>query len=219
MAGARSKRPTIGTETKEYLDSSEVLRGLGRRIAQERPLGLLVAEGRRRGYVPAKKPEDALGFRHTFKATEDIQPPKGSTTAPVRELSFELSAQSFTNTKRGSADRAGILAITLEAGTNSLKREMFIEVPGGNFAQARELVVKDDAVVLAHSWSSAFRRCMSDHGCPAVYSCSWNYGFVGWLMCVFSSSWACGVWWLPCQVCAGCNCSWWCSWAVGCCRQ
>jgi len=220
MARRLPKGPKISKETMEYLDPSEVSRGLERRAATERPLGLLVAEARRRGYAPGTKVEHFIGFRRAFRAAEDIQPPKGSTEAPIRELSIELSAQSFISTKKGSRDHAGIVVVTLQAGSNSKRDEMFIEVPGGNFAQAREFVVRNDAVVRARSWTTRYVKCMYDVGCyTAVKECMEEFGLSAkFVQCILEYMYACYIMDPICKLCASCNCAWWCRWAVGCCK-
>lgn len=216
-----AKGPRIASETTEYLDPGEVLRGWERRT-KERPIGLLVAEARRRGYEPGTTVEDVLCLKKTVRAEEDIRPPKGSTEAPVRDVSLEWYVHSFTNTKRGSKNRAGIMAITVQAGSNIQRYEMFSEAPSGNWNKAREFKVKGNAVVPAHSWLSRWVTCIASV-CPgkcvdAFWRCYYTVtspSISNLMKCVLRLNLcvACVPW---CAACVTCDCHWTCKWAFGC---
>ena len=219
----RRRRLKIAAQTTEYRDPTDVLRGFERRAARERPLGLLIAEAQRRGYRPRTRPEDVLGFTQTFRASEDIQPPKGSREAPVRDFSFELSVQSFS--KPRARDQAAVATFTLTAGSNTRTQHVLLEAPEGDFARAREFEVReeDETIARTRSYWSAVGNCMEVRGgrtCILSFIGCVPVGiFFTWVAYIGCIIGVCALAFIDCCVCAGCNCRWWCAWGTGCCKQ
>jgi hypothetical protein len=211
-----SQRPVFTSETFELFEPAKVLRDIQARVSADRPLGLLVAEVRQRGYEPAKGAQNVVGFRHSAKSVQPVKPPKGATGAAVQDASFEIRVQDYA--KRGTRDRAAVLTATVKAGGNSDTYQALLEAPRGDFSHAREFMVKGNAVVPANSWWSAARSCVTKN-CTSVcvsslFTCSGTWA--AYIACIAAK---CGLCWLKCAACATCNCKWWCKWAAGCCKQ
>lgn len=228
MARKPIKGPKIAFDTTEHLDPGDVVKGFEKRASREPPMGLLMSEARRRGYMPETKAKDVWGVRRTLRLAEDLQPPKGSSEAPVRELSVEIDIQSFTKpkskSKPKSKDQCAVMTITTTAGGNHRQTlDMLLEAPGGDLAHIREYKVKGNAVVRAHSTTDTWLLCMQYRGdwlCgAAMIACvpiAAGLSIAGYLFCI---AYACiGVWTL-CAWCAACRCVWPCKiWPIGCCR-
>jgi hypothetical protein len=209
-------RPNFTTELFEVFESAKVLREIQARISTDRPLGLLAAEAKKRGFAPATGTRNVAGFRETVKAAQPIKPPRGTTGRPVEEASIDVRVQDYV--KRGTRDRVAVLTVTTKAGANSESYEALLEAPGGDFSQAREFRVKGNAVIPAKSWWTAARRCVTS-SCSSVcvaslFTCTGTWA--AYLLCIAAK---CGGCWLKCAACATCNCRWWCRWATGCCRR
>lgn len=219
---ARRKPPKglkIAVDTTEHLDPQETLRVLERRATRERPLGLLVSEARRRGYTPGTKTEDIFGVKRTLRLAEDIQPPKGSAEAPVRDLSLEIVAQSFTKSR--SKDLGAVMTITVTGGNNRQTEDMLLEAPGGDLSRLYEYNVKGDAVVRANSPTDRLITCMEVRGdvlcVSSLLTCiPLCVTIPAYLYCLI---YTCMAHFTLCAYCAACHCAWWCKgWPIGCCR-
>ncbi len=208
--------PSIVYETREMLDPAVVLQSLTARAVKEPDLSLLFTEVQRRGYKPVAGPKASLGYRETCRADQDVKPPAGTTGAAIRDLSFELSLQSFS--KPQSRDQAAVATVTISAGMNIETYTILLEAPNGNFAQASEFLVKNNAVVKASSWWTCINRCVR-RSCTsacieAAFTCSGTWAAYIW--CFLAKCGSCGG---KCLVCCTCNCKWWCRWISGCCRR
>ena len=207
----------IRLDQTEILDAPTAARGLENRLGQAQgKLKKLDDEARRRGYKPATGPKAEVGIRQKYRADKPVQPGQGDQGQPVQEVDFELSLRALE--KSNSQDQASIATVRITAGQTTQEYAMLLEAPGGNFAQAREYKVENDQVVAANSWWTATRSCVVG-SCTSVcvgalVTCSGTWA--AYLLCLAV---ACGGCWVKCTACATCNCSWWCRWAAGCCRQ
>jgi len=207
--------PNISSEKIELIDSATVLKSMTEKTATG-PLQLLAVHGKSLGYTLATSPKDTYGTRHTIRAVEAVNPPPGEKGLPIQEVSLEFHVQNFT--KARSKDQGALVSITIRAGNNVETREMLLDAPGGDFSQAKEYFVKDNKVIPAKSWWTAVLACLRKNCITVCVSsligCTGTWA--AYLACVAV---ACGGCWVKCLACAGCNCKWWCKWAVGCCKQ
>jgi hypothetical protein len=216
-----NRRLTMGIEIildqTEILDARTVGQGLQKRRGQAKgKLKKLDDEARKRGYKPKTGPRAQFGLRQKYRAREEVKPGPGEKGSPVQELTFELSLSELE--KDNSTDQAAIATVRIEAGDNVEEYDMFLEALDGDFLDAREFMVEKDKVVLANSWWSATRTCLTSTCASACVSslitCSGAWS--AYLLCVAG---ICGGCWAKCTACATCDCRWWCRWAAGCCRQ
>jgi hypothetical protein len=209
------QRPiAVASESLELLDHATAFDMARTRLAERPELRTLHDEARTRGFSVRDRPEDAFGIRVRSTATADVRPPRGEPGAPVRTVEFELAGQSFS---RGD-DEGALATAVVRGGRNELAYHFLLEAPGGNFQQAREFAVENDAVVEALSWWTAWTGCLS-RDCAStclgsLLSCAGTWAAYFW--CVVA---ACGGCVLKCAGCATCDCGWWCRWAAGCCSQ
>jgi hypothetical protein len=215
-------RPDVRSVTRELLDPDEVLKEIKKRRGQG-GLKKLAAEGSKRGYKPVDSADEVLGYRQIFEATREQRPrlidrrrqPDLSDEA-VSKVEFEFLAQSAR--KQRARGEAAIAVATISAGKNKDEYEMLLEAPDGDFARFTELTIDETGkVVEADSWWTAFTGCLPQCGGPCLTALAECRGtWIEYIGCVLWRCVGCGV---KCAGCATCSCSWWCSWAVGCCRQ
>lgn len=157
------------------------------------------------------KPEKKAGKNAYFGATETLKSNDGKTAT------FDIKLQSYN--KAGSKDKGAVGIVTAKSGRNSETYEFSLLAPSGDFEKAVEFTVdRNKKVQKAKSWYTRWRRCLRDR-CATVclgslVTCSGTWAAYFW--CVVA---ACGGCVLRCSGCASCNCSFWCRWAVGCCRD
>jgi hypothetical protein len=165
------------------------------------------------GYAPATTQKDLFGIRHTVQAATPVRDPASGAT--VSAVTFEFHFQNLVNPKSKTAYAIGVA--TISAGAFSESYELLLEAPNGSIRNSREWTIKGGQVVRAHSWWSKMSRCLTGRCAgvcaAALAACSGTW--VAYLGCVIV---ACGGCWVVCGACASCSCSWWCRWAVGCCR-
>lgn len=96
------------------------------------------------GYIPSKNSSDHLGFSYTAIPCKEIQPPPGIKASPIKKVTSEIVIQSFI--KEGTKNHAAIVCITLKGGDSTKIREMFIEVPDGNYSFVKENIIRNGKV-------------------------------------------------------------------------
>jgi hypothetical protein len=205
----------IASEMVELLDPLRISEDFSKRIAKGAPK-LLVEEGKRLGFTLVTDSKMAYGLRHTVRAIKAIEPPKGETGTPISEASFEIQVHNLIKSR--SKEQAAIVSVTVRAGNNVETRDMLMHTTDGNFVKAKEYIVTDNKVVLAHSWWTSTQKCIKSN-CTmvciaALLTCTGTWS--AYLACLAVT---CGTCWVKCAACVGCNCKWWCKWATGCCKQ
>lgn len=157
------------------------------------------------------KPEKTAGKNAFFGATETVKSDDGKTAT------FDIKVQSYS--KAGSKDKAAVVIVTAKSGQNSETYQFSLMAPGGDFEKAAEFTVdKNNKVKKANSWYTRWKACLRDRCATAclgaLVTCTGTWAAYFW--CVVAR---CGGCVLRCSACASCNCSFWCKWAVGCCRD
>lgn len=158
------------------------------------------------GFKPATTGKDAF-----FGVTERYKSSDGKTaTVDVRVQSYQ---------KAGSKDKGAVGTVTVKSGVNTEVYQFALVAPKGNFAKAEEHTVDpNNNVKKANSWWSCWvaclrRRCITT--ClTSLVTCGGTWAAYFW--CVVAK---CGGCVLGCSGCCGCDCSWWCRWAAGCCDR
>jgi hypothetical protein len=214
MPRERERPVAVVSENVEILDHKAAHDQFKKHLDSRPNLKKLHDEAGKRGYKPHDEPEETFSARVTSKASGDVPAPRGAEGAAVQQVEFEIAGQSVS---KGDAEGA-VVTCTVRAGDNEETYEMLLEAPGGNFRQTREYTIKDDQLVEAHSWWSAWTGCLN-RDCAstclnALWSCTGTWTDYFW--CVVSR---CGGCVLTCSACATCDCGWWCRWAAGCCSQ
>jgi hypothetical protein len=159
------------------------------------------------GFRPVRAPGNFWGIKQTFEVKHEQYVESGIQTLCLHDYS-----------KPGSKDAAAIGQLTLTVGERSETYTFALEAPGGKFDEATEYKVDSKLNVLkAHSWWRCFRGKLLGCGgacAGALVTCSGTWS--AYLGCV---ALACGGCFAKASLCCGCNCSWWCRWAVGCCHR
>jgi hypothetical protein len=170
----------------------------------DKAVAVLADSLRQQGFEPQTGPEDYIGWDVTL-----VKQDKGKVTA-------SLIFQNYHN--KATKDQAALGKLVISSGNNFFAYHLSLIAPGDDFAKAAEFTVDSNFnVVKTHSWSTCvYNRVSSQCGgsCWNAFSnCrgTW-YQYIG---CLVERCW-CGI---VASVCCLCNCSWWCSWLTGCCRQ
>jgi hypothetical protein len=204
----------VGSEMVELLDSDRALKAF-KAHAKRPEVGKLKEHVTKRGYVLLDKPEDAFSIKSTVKATGAVRPPAGTSGKQIQTVEFELLGMSTIKDKK---DHGAVASSIIRAGDNELVYDFVLEAPGMDFRKAKEFALHDGKVVDANSWWSAWVGCLRGRCAStcltSLGACSGTWAAYFW--CVAA---ACGGCVLRCAACAGCDCSWWCRWASGCCDR
>lgn len=123
--------------------------------------------------------------------------------------------------KQGSKDIAAIGQVSVTAGDRSDVYSFCLVAPKGNFAKAQEYRVASNLnVVKTNSWWSCLkkrlRRKCARKCVVSLITCAATGSWVGYILCVAKQ---CGACFAKYSAGCGCNCRWWCRWAIGCCRK
>lgn len=167
---------------------------------------------KRKGFRPQKEKRNFWGIKGTYEDND-------------RKATFSVVIQDYTKPK--SKDGAAIGQVTVAADGRSEVYSFDLIAPEGKVEKAKEYRVdKKLKVMEAESWWSCVQGELNRQCGSILVNClrgaiaaavaggplSWAT-FLSWLAgCI-------GVPFAKIALCCGCNCSWWCSWAVGCCRQ
>lgn len=163
-----------------------------------------------KGFSAKTNAEDAGGWRDTFKGKDEQGKDQESTST--------LKAQNYE--KKGSKDAAAIVEVEVVSGGEMRAYSFVLIAPGGDLNKAEEYAVEVSGgkaqVAKAHSWWTCTRAKASNCGstCVSALTSCWNGNWVYYLGCL---AYRCGGCYLKAAACCGCDCSWWCRWAVGCC--
>jgi hypothetical protein len=159
------------------------------------------------GFVAQEGPKNFWGVREIFKQEG-------------KESSFTVRMQDYTKT--GSRDAAAIGQVAFTAGDKSEIYSFYLFAPNGNFRAMEEYKVGKNLTILkAHSWwgcvQNAIQKecgpaCLDSLGACAVTAPT----VVGYVYCVAGTCGGCAI---KSLACCGCNCSFLCKWAVGCCDR
>lgn len=203
-------------EQMEVLDPATATQSLEQQLAPANSkLKKLDAEAIRLGYKPKTGQGSELGLRLRQRAANPVKPGRGEQGQPVQELESTIFVREYA--KANSRDQAAIITVTVTAGKNTDQYDMLVVAEDGRFNDARESMVENDKIVLAESWWSAVRDCITSR-CgtvcvSALITCSGTW--TAYLLCLAAR---CGGCWLRCAACATCDCRWWCRWATWCCH-
>jgi hypothetical protein len=204
--------PTIAAERIELLDPNDVAQGLASRSEEEGGLAQLISQARERDLRPVEN--QVFGYRLGVQATREIAPDKYARPGPgVNDVDVEILLQSYSR----EDTEAAVGTVTITGGEYTEEYHLLVEAPDGDFGRVREFTVQEGQLVETNSWWTAFSGCVGGcaSGCAsALVSCRGTW--VEFLWCLVER---CGLCVLRCVGCATCNCSWWCGWATGCCRQ
>jgi hypothetical protein len=201
MPAPRTYVTDIGTKIKSATVVARELRSFVRDPGMVALTGKLTAES----YKPVPHgPNAYAGWTNSYKSSDG------------KTATFELTLQSYK--KPGSKDAAAVGVVSVKSGRNSLAYRFVLVAPGGDFEKAVEFKVgRANKVVMANSWWSCWKSCLRNRcssAClGALATCSGSWAAYFW--CVVAR---CGGCVLGCSACCGCDCSWWCRWAVRCCN-
>ena len=166
---------------------------------------------KRKGFRPQKEKRNFWGIKSTHEDNG-------------KKVTFSVIIQDYT--KPDSKDGAAIGQVTVAANGRSDIYSFDLIAPGGRIEKAKEhRVDKKLRVMEAESWwtcvqqelrrrPSAFARCHR-----AAYAFATRGGRFYWALYYGYLAGCMGAAFAQASLCCGCNCNWWCSWAVGCCRQ
>lgn len=211
-----TRQPELRAERIELLDQGRVLRDLRDRVGRDDQLRILSNEAQRRGGRLADRPESVFGYRHSFEPARTIRAPRGEGGQDVANAEFEIVIQEYDTPT--SDNQLAVAIASLRAGENSASYPLLLEAPAGNFVLSNEFAVVDDRIEPTESWWTAVTGCIT-RSCVTVCAQALGTCRGSWIEYLGCVAWNCGGCWVKCAGCATCNCSWWCSWAVGCCRQ
>jgi len=159
------------------------------------------------GFAAQKAAKNFYGIRETYQQEG-------------KKVTYTVRLQDYT--KQGSKDAAAIGQVTVKAGDRSQTYSFYLFAPNGNFEAMEEFQVdKKLNIIKANSWWSCVKRYIRNKCASAcinaLVSCAPGAStVVGYVLCVAAK---CGGCVLKSLVCCGCDCSWWCKWAVGCCDR
>lgn len=203
MEGDFGGRRFVKTVTLEHTKAAVVMKALDPRTAGM-DVKALAARLHVDGYSPSTAAKGVLGYKERLTSNDG------------KVVDAEIKVQDYE--KRGSKDHAALVEVTVSAEKKKEVYRMYLVAPGGNFNKAVEYTVKEGQVVKAHSWWTRTRACLRSRCIAAcissLFTCTGTWA--AYLWCVIG---ICGGCFTRCSLCAGCNCSWWCKWAVGCCRD
>jgi hypothetical protein len=170
----------------------------------DKAISALSREFTKQGFQPQTGAEDYIGWEGQF------QGPDGRTAK---------AAMIFQNYfKKDDQQQAALGKITISSGNNSASYDFFLIESGGSFAKAIEYKVdKSFNVVRANSWwSCVVNRVNSGCGSGCLQGFSSCGGpWYAYIACVVGRCFCV----IGAMICCGCNCTGWCSWFSGCCRQ
>ena len=198
--------PYIKATTLDYLEHVAVRADMARLLQTDLGMKSLKSEIDDAGFKPVAGSKGAWGTKGSWTRNDD------------QTVKFEISLQGFA--KPGSKDSMALLIMTMTGpkGETDTYR-CSLRAPAGKLANVVERYVdKNNKVLLANSyWTRAWNCIRSTCGGPCVRSLTGCTA--GIVPCIVSVLTVCGGCAVKCLACAGCNCRWWCKWAVGCCRD
>jgi hypothetical protein len=199
-----AKMQYVRATTLNHLPLEETKRSFDAVLAKEAGLQALKAKADAEGFLAVRGKESNWGMNASW------------TTNDGRSVSYEMHTQSVRRDK----DQACLVTETLRTSERETATfHSFLVAPKGNFKNVSEFYTdKAYRVRLAHSKWTRFTACVR-RKCVgtclgSLVTCSGTWA--AYLGCVFI---ACGGCMAVCGACALCNCSWWCKWAVGCCKD
>jgi hypothetical protein len=173
-----------------------------------------------------RRSDKEIGAIDEHLAGRGFKPLKGDKNFLGRKTSFESQGQKFTQTvylqdyaKEGSSDAVAVGQVTVTAGERTEAYSFFLEAPGGKLEEAVEhRVDKRLNVTKVNSWWGCMRGKLGGCGstCQSALSSCWGGSWTGYLGCLAVK---CGGCYVKAAACCGCDCAWWCRWAVGCCDR
>jgi hypothetical protein len=206
----QGEEPGVKVLSSQVLEKTQAAKRFAVLSNSDQELQALSKHLAEQGYEAQTKPENYFGWDLAYQR-------KDGETAKVA-----LLVQDYA--KKGSKDPAAIGTISIAAGNRSDTYSFSVIAPEGNYEKAIEYKVDRESLKVegANSfWSCFVNRvssqcagvCVGALGtCLATSGGSW----VSYLGCLASR---CGLCAARAFACCLCNCSWWCKWAVGCCRR
>lgn len=188
----------------EALKADALSREFSKLLKVDNEIKALDAHLTSKGFVAQKGAKNFWGVRETYQQEG-------------KKVVYIVRIQDYT--KRGSKDVAAIGQVTVTAGDRSETYSFYLDAPEGNFEKAIEYRIDKKLKILqANSWWSCVKNYLKKK-CIAVcvgalVSCSGTWA--AYLGCVAA---ACGGCFVAASACCGCDCSWWCKWAAGCCDR
>jgi len=159
---------------------------------------------KKNGFKPLKEKKNFWGIENTYEEED-------------KKVVMSINIQDYE--KPNSKDVAALGQIKITDGDRSDVYSFHLIAPDGKFKEAKEHKLDSDLnVIEAHSWWSCVEgylkaNCTQEIS-MALITCCFVF-WTGYLNCVALKM---GVFFVKACACCGCNCNWWCSWAVGCCR-
>jgi hypothetical protein len=194
----------IRATTLDYLPLGATKGLFNRAAARDKGLQALRDKAVAEGFTPISGKESNWGMTASWTSNDG------------RTLSFDFHMETY---KRGS-DQGCVITQTLHGSKRdeTTTYRSFLVAPKGNYQRVSEFYADtNNKVRLAHSKWSAFGKCVKGRcvgPCiAALAACTGS--FWAYVACVAI---ACGGCMAGCAACALCGCSWWCKWAVGCCK-
>jgi len=196
--------------SSQVLEQNQAARRLAALSKSDEELQALSKHLAEQGYEAQTKPANYFGWDIAYQRRD-------GQTAKVA-----LLVQDYA--KGGSKDPAAIATITIAAGTRCDTYSFSVIAPEGNYEKAIEYRVDKESlkVVRANSFWSCFVNRVSSR-CAGVCVAA-----LGSCLATSGGSWAsylgclairCGLCAARAFACCLCDCSWWCSWAAGCCHR
>ncbi len=198
--------PYIKATTLDYL-AHTVVRTELEKLATSHP-----------GVMALRSEIEGLGFK-PVAGVKGVWGTKASWTASNNQtVSFEIHVQSFA--KAGSKNQAALLNLTtIGSGGETDTYRCSLQAAEGDWSKAVERYAdKNNKIRPSNSyWPRAWKCIKGSCGGPCINSLAGCTG--GLAACIISIVGICGGCAVKCLACAGCNCKWWCKWAVGCCKD
>ncbi len=194
----------IKQQTKKLI-KAEILKAEFKNLEKFDDEGIVLhKELAKAGFKPAVKNSNYWGQAETY------------TDKLGRQLKAETYIRDYE--KAGSKDKAALAQVVLSLGKRSEVYTFYLIAKEGDFSKVEEYFVGSDMKVSrANSWWSCVRSRLLKCAGPCVAALGTCTGtWAAYLGCVAV---ACGGCYAGIAACCGCNCKWWCKWAVGCCRN
>lgn len=135
--------------------------------------------------------------------------------------SVTISIQNYS--KSNSKDSAALVQIRFSVGDRSQVYSCSLIARSGDFQNMEEYKVDNNlGIVKASSWWSCVQNYIRTRCAAACWNafatCANVSSVLDFVKCVVRAA-GCGACPLASMACCGCDCSWWCRWAAGCCNR
>lgn len=194
----------VRATTLDYIALSATKKAFDSALGSQAGLQAIQKKAQAEGFIRVRGKESNWGMSASWTASDG------------RSMSYEMHVESH---RRGTDEGCLMTeSLRMSDGKTDVKHT-FLIAPKGSFSKVTEYYVDSaNRVRLARSKWTRFKKCAKSRcfgPClGSLVTCSGTWA--AYLGCVAI---ACGSCMAVCGACALCNCSVWCKWAVGCCKD